>query len=157
MGTIKDLVDLVTKLNDSVQDRKFAAELREIQRMIFAFQSEHFNLAEKYHNLLSENADLKQTILSLKGHKEEPNQNKPQVNKNISEESAQILKSLIDREDVTPNEIVHLTSLPLVRVEYWLEKLESDGFVYMALFMGQPPQYSLAQNGREYLIENGHI
>jgi len=46
MGAIKDLVDLVTQLNNSVEDRKFALELREIQKMIGGLQSEHADIHE---------------------------------------------------------------------------------------------------------------
>jgi hypothetical protein len=41
MGAIKDLVGLVTQLTDSVKDRKFASELRNIQSMIGSIQSEN--------------------------------------------------------------------------------------------------------------------
>ena len=47
MGALKDLVDLVTQLAGSVQDRKFAAELRDIQSMIGHIQSEHAELHEQ--------------------------------------------------------------------------------------------------------------
>lgn len=65
MGTIKDLIDLVTQLTDSVKDRKFAAELREIQRMISNLQSEQAALYEQNFKLMADNKELTQTIYSL--------------------------------------------------------------------------------------------
>ena len=65
MGAIKDLVDLVTKLSDNVQDRKFAAELREIQRTIGNLQSEQAALHEQRIALMTENAELKQKVSML--------------------------------------------------------------------------------------------
>ncbi len=65
MGAIKDIVDLTTKLVDSVKDRKFAAELRELQRMIGGFQSEQAELHESRIALLSENAELKTKVSAL--------------------------------------------------------------------------------------------
>ena len=47
MGAVKDLVDLVTQLSNSIEDRKFAAELREIQSMIGGIQSEHAAMHEQ--------------------------------------------------------------------------------------------------------------
>ena len=57
MGTIKDLVDLVNQLSSSEQDRKFAAELRQIQSMIGAIQSEHAAIHEQRIELMTQNAD----------------------------------------------------------------------------------------------------
>jgi len=65
MGTIKDLTDLTVKLIDSAKDRKFAGELREIQRMVAAIQSEHADIQEKQVALMMENAELKQKVASL--------------------------------------------------------------------------------------------
>lgn len=65
MGAIKDLTDLTVKLIDSAKDRKFAGELREIQRMVAALQSEHADIHEKRISLMTENAELKQRIAGL--------------------------------------------------------------------------------------------
>jgi hypothetical protein len=65
MGAIKDLTDLTVKLIDSAKDRKFAGELREIQRMVAALQSEHADIHEKRIALMAENAELKQRIGTL--------------------------------------------------------------------------------------------
>lgn len=39
MGKIKDIVDLSTQLANSVQDRKIASELNQIQSLILVLQS----------------------------------------------------------------------------------------------------------------------
>ena len=59
MGALKDIIDLVTQLSTSVTDRKFAAELRDIQSMIRAHQSAHVTLHEQRISLLTENAKIK--------------------------------------------------------------------------------------------------
>ncbi|PKN21885.1 MAG: hypothetical protein CVU68_06125 [Deltaproteobacteria bacterium HGW-Deltaproteobacteria-3] len=66
MGAIKDLVDLVTQLSNSVEDRKFAGELRQIQGMIGGIQSEHAAMHEQRINLMTENDNLKRENTSLK-------------------------------------------------------------------------------------------
>lgn len=58
MGTIKDIVDLTTQLRGSVKDRKFAAEILQIQTLILMVQKEDAAL-------VSENLDLKKQILEL--------------------------------------------------------------------------------------------
>jgi len=44
MGTAKDIIDLVTQLSDSIQDRKVAAELFKIIALANQLQSENTDL-----------------------------------------------------------------------------------------------------------------
>lgn len=163
MGTIKDLVDLVTQLSSSVEDRKFAAELRQIQGMIGGIQSEHAAIHEKRIELMTENASLRQTISSLEQkifelQREITNiKNKPtdKIDK-LPEEAEKILLYLTRHEDVSSGQIAHGISLDLVRTEYWLGELSDKEFVYSSLIMEEETTYFLAQKGRGYLI-NGNL
>ena len=65
MGAVNYLADLVTKLSDSVQDRKFAAELREIQRIVESLMSEQAELHESRIELMTDNEKLKKKIPAL--------------------------------------------------------------------------------------------
>ena len=56
--TIKTLIDLVSNLHDRIKDRKFAAEISQIQSLIFSVQKENSSL-------VSENLDLKKKIFEL--------------------------------------------------------------------------------------------
>ncbi len=58
MSAIKDIVDLTTQLSNSVQDRKLATEILQIQRLILTVQSDDAAL-------VSENLDLKKKIFEL--------------------------------------------------------------------------------------------
>ena len=58
MGAIKDIVDLTTQLSSSVKDRKFAAEILKIQKLILTVQKEDAAL-------VSDNIDLKKKIFEL--------------------------------------------------------------------------------------------
>jgi hypothetical protein len=66
MGILVDLTKLVTQLLESVQDRKFAAELREIHRMIGSLQLEHAAVYEQNLDLRTEKANLKIENMQLK-------------------------------------------------------------------------------------------
>ncbi|MCI5122142.1 MAG: hypothetical protein D3908_13320 [Candidatus Electrothrix sp. AUS4] len=74
MGTIKDLVDLTSQLANSVNDRKIASELNNIQTLLLQFQSEQAELHEKNIQLREEILSKKRTIEKLK------NQLKKQIN-----------------------------------------------------------------------------
>jgi hypothetical protein len=66
MGYLVDLTLLVTRLVERVQDRKFAAELRDIQRMIGNLQLEHAALHEQNMTLRIENMQLIEQAAALK-------------------------------------------------------------------------------------------
>ena len=76
MGTIKDLVDLVTQLANSVQDRKIASELNAIQSLILKLQAEQATLHEANVELREERLSLKEQIQQLKKSNPE-NKEKP--------------------------------------------------------------------------------
>ena len=65
MGTIKDLVDLVTQLSTSIKDRKIATELREVQNLALTLQSEQASLHETNMSLREEKQELKEKIRQL--------------------------------------------------------------------------------------------
>ena len=71
MGTIKDLVDLVTQLSTGIKDRKIAAELREVQNLALTLQSEQASLHEANMSLREERQDLKEKIRTLEHKIEE--------------------------------------------------------------------------------------
>lgn len=73
MGTIKDIVDMATQLANSVEDRRVAAELNNIQKMILAVQSEqaaqhekNMALNEERNSLLQRIRDLEAEVVRLK-------------------------------------------------------------------------------------------
>ena len=72
MGAIKDIVDLTTQLSSSVQDRKLAAEILQIQTLILVVQrddaqlvTENLDLKKKIFNLDKEISDCKSKITTL--------------------------------------------------------------------------------------------
>ena len=65
MGTIKDVVDLVTQLAGRVQDRKLASELNTIQSLILSIQAEHAELHEANVDLREERLFLRERIQEL--------------------------------------------------------------------------------------------
>ena len=71
MGTIKDLVDLVTQLANSVHDRKTTSELNAIQSLILKFQAEQALLHEANTELREERLVLKEQVQKLKTKIEE--------------------------------------------------------------------------------------
>ena len=61
MGAIKDIVDLTTQLSSSVQDRKLAAEILQIQMSILVVQREDAELVTE------EITALQNKILAIEG------------------------------------------------------------------------------------------
>jgi hypothetical protein len=65
MGTIKDLVDLVTQLANSAEGRKISSELLKIQQLTLALQSEQASLHEANIELREERQQLRDSIRTL--------------------------------------------------------------------------------------------
>ncbi len=63
--TIVALHQLVSVLIERVQDRKLAAEMRDIQKLVSTLQSEHFSLHEENLKLRSDELSLKKQIAAL--------------------------------------------------------------------------------------------
>jgi hypothetical protein len=62
MGTAKDIIDLVTQLSDSIQDRKVAAELFKIIALANQLQVDNFNLQKEIMELKKENQEIQQKL-----------------------------------------------------------------------------------------------
>jgi|GEM_PF-7124113 len=162
MGAIKDLVDLVTQLSSSVEDRKFAGELRQVQSMIGAIQSEHAEIHEQRISLMTENAELKQTIASLREEVAALKQQKEHTRfsesgDGLSEEEVKILLYLAEAQEATATQIAHSLNQNLTKTEFWVSRLCDLDMVYFSLVMNSPTSYYLQQGGREYLVKNNLI
>jgi len=157
MGTIKDLADLVSQLSKSVQDRKFATELRQIQGMIGSIQSEHAAIHEQRIELMTENAELKQTIASLQQQIADLKTPQTDVEHDLDEEPRNILMFLVRAREAVAEQIAQGIHIDLVRVEYWLGLLSTKELINTASSVIAPAIYSLSQKGRGYLITKGLI
>ena len=164
MGTIKDLVDLVTQLSNSVTDRKFAGELREIQSMIGGILSEHADIHEKDIKLMTENAELKQEnansrqeIVALQ-QEIQALQNAPkQVAERLPEEAEKILLFITSHPDFQADVIASGTIIDQQRTMYWLGVLCKMKLILNSYSLINPTTYSVHHEGREYLMKNGLI
>lgn len=160
MGAVKDLVDLVTQLSNSIQDRKFATELRQIQSMIGKILSEHAEIHEQRIALLTENAELKQIVASLKqkiGELEHQSQSinmSENTNTKLHHEAESILMHLTKYTDIPAYQIARSLSLDLTRTEHWIDELEKSEMIYGSFDMESDTTYSLKSKGRKYLVTN---
>jgi len=160
MGAVKDLVDLVAKLNDSVQDRKFAAELREIQRMIGSIQSEHAALHEQRISLMTKNSELKQQIASLHRQLAELKQKPAQASSELSSETEALLKVFFDEaRELDVDFLSSALSLEPSVAEYHMDILQKNKMISQTRektqVMGITSQagFSIMPKGREYIMK----
>jgi len=160
MGAVKDLVDLVTQLSSSIEDRKFAGELREIQGMIGSIQSEQAESHEKSLALMTENAELKKTINALEDEIHTlKNQETPETSNNsfekLPEEAEQMLVEFASaRDGVISNSVIQKLGLSHAKGEYFYDLLETRNYVEIgSLIMNQGAFIIATAPGREYLVE----
>lgn len=164
MGAIKDLVDLVTQLTNSVEDRKFAAELRQIQAMIGGIQSEHATIHEQRIELMSENAQLKQEnvslqqeILALQNEINNPKESKSQHKTKLSAEAEKILMVFTKHTEISAVQISNLVSLDLTRTEHWLDTLINAQMITASYSMMSDTTYCIISEGRKYLVDTNMV
>jgi len=156
MGAIKDLVDLVTQLTNSVQDRKFAAELREIQKMIADIQTEHATIHEQRIELMTENVELKQTIASFKQEIANSANQEPKYSDQLPEPAEKMLIFLAStRDDRTKDDAIHHAGLSIAKGDYFFDMLLKNKYVnQIGGQMGVGWFYAATSGGREYLVRN---
>jgi hypothetical protein len=101
MGAIKDIVDLTTQLNNSVQDRKLAAEILQIQMLILTVQKDDAELVSENLDLKKKIFELEKEIFSIKqGHADEISNLKDKHKKEIlTVEEKFSTKNLQDKYD----------------------------------------------------------
>lgn len=160
MGAIKDLVDLVTDLSSRVSDRKFAEELRNVQGMIGAIQSEHAEIHEQRISLMTENAELKQQnaelrqqIVDLQTQESTGGYSSVALN----EKEIEILLYLSNHSNSTVGAISHAISENETKTEFWLDRMCDLELLQFTLNMYEPSEYFLLQAGRGYLVEKSLI
>lgn len=81
---------------------------------------------------------------------------KPNGTIELSTDQVNILKQLafFEGNTVTAETLAHSMSENVTRVKYHLAKLVEGENVYDSLSMGSQPEYSIADRGREYLVEH---
>lgn len=158
MGTIVDLTNLVTKLVGSVQDRKFASELREVQRMISSLQSDQASLHEKNMLLSSENAELKQTIASLGLKLQQPQESIAEKGEALSETHKKILALIANETEVTRNDAFQRFGLSKAQGDYHFDKLLQLKYIRITHGqMGVGSFYGATPEGRDFLAREGRL
>lgn len=107
------------------------------------------DLEKKYEKLVAENVELKGENQELKRKVEElTGRNK------LCENEVNILKLLSSSgRELTAEIIAGRLGLNPTKAEYYLERM-GDQYISPAYLVGAPAKYSLAQKGREFLIEN---
>jgi septal ring factor EnvC (AmiA/AmiB activator) len=161
MGAIKDLVDLVTQLNSSVEDRKFAGELRQVQSMIGAIQSEHAEIHEQRIDLLTKNAELRQEISTLKEEIQllkqqllESNTPNAGIQNTLADDEVRILLFLANAQAAPAQTIAHQIGHSLTKTQFWLTRLQGLDMIGHTISFYEASKYYLEQPGREYLVKN---
>jgi len=157
MGVIKDITDLVTRLINSVQDRKFAAELLEIQRMIGSLQSEQADLHEQRIALMTENAQLKQKIVALEQRVAQSQQRGTKPDDQLDEIAVEMLVFIANTtDDITEEDVIEHLRLPQAKGKYHFDQLLKREFVRTT--RGQTGVgwfYDATPEGRDYLAKAG--
>jgi len=183
IGAITTLRALTGSLIDSIQDRKAAADLREIQAIISSLDAEYFRMRKESLKLETDYAQLQQRILPIEARmtaaEDERDKLKIELSdakaklsiltaqeerkrsKRLPEESEKMLVVLANkkpRQEITQNMLIAHFQYPQARGEYYFDALERSGFIEVTHGMANVGAYwAVTPGGRKYLVENALI
>ena len=83
-------------------------------------------------------------------------QEQVQAQGELSEKEVLILMLLasIDGEEILPEQIAQQIDENVTRTKYYMDRLEAMNYVRISIVMGEGISYSIADGGREYLVEH---
>lgn len=160
MGAIKDVVDLTRDLANSVEDRRVAGELLEIQRLILGILSDNASMHEQSIEVREENVRLKQQIVALEQDivtLKSSHQAPAVLQCELGNEEVEILTYLSKVSPVQDGQITNATGQSLSKVKFWLDRLSDLGMVSFTINLNGPSKYYLNKGGREYLVKNNLV
>jgi hypothetical protein len=160
MGEMKDLVDLVGKLVESVQDRDSVGELRQVQSMLSGSLSEHAELHESRIVLMTENDELKKEIPALNvriAQLQDVNLKllDPPPTEPLSEEDIKLLCEMKHRYlHVPANGLCDKLGMSLPILDHKADLVCAGGYLIVHRSGYAPSkEYSLSKKGRKRLYE----
>jgi hypothetical protein len=176
MGAIKDVVDLTTQLANSVQDRKFSAELFKIIKIMLTIQGEQTRLAENNLQLMSYKAKQQELITSLKAEITQLKQhilemeNSPKENvTHISDIAVKVLELFFScQSDLSEKEVAAQLNLEFGVVSYHFDELRDCDFIQQAapcrsgsswirarggVSGAAGPTFKITPKGKEYVVK----
>jgi hypothetical protein len=172
MGAIKDIVDLCIKLRNEDTTGKIAAALGQIQSLTLALQSEQATIVEKNAKLLTENLELKRTLLdSETAHSQAitalQEKHRAEIAKiaasnarpkgdRLDETTEKVLKMFFDTaQNFSDRSVAHYFKMGMSVASYHTDTLIEKNFIANAFSrMGEEVKFGITALGREYIVKN---
>lgn len=174
MSAIKDIVELATKLSESIQDRRFADDLFKIIRLIGAVQFDQVTLAEKNIQLMNDKSALQETVATLesnvtklKQHISELQNPTPTIHPELEPDTQNILKRFFDvGHKLSVDEIATPLAIDINTTQYHLDILSNKNFIQSSARSSStipiqlkahsrvPITLEITPEGRKYVIEH---
>jgi regulator of replication initiation timing len=159
MTAIKDIVDLIADLKKRVENRKFLADLRQIESNVSKLHLANAGLVESNQALKAENTELKAKIAMCEKQMVEAKASRTQLMADLDEMSEKMLLVMAkSSECITKDEAIRILGLEKARGEYCLDQLAAREFIrYSRFSAGERIPYYVTPAGREYLMKRGLI
>ena len=154
MGTLKDIVDLGTQLADKIKDRKSAAELREIIKMVGGMQFSHLALIDESLALKAENAELKKQVSALKRQQAEQDESGVGLVYRLPKQSEKMLAFIanLPQREITKDDLIGRFGFKPAKGGYYFDQLVKHGLIHSGGgHVGIGMMYVATPDGREYL------
>jgi len=157
MGTLTDLISLVSQLLERTKDRKAAQDLLKIQVMIATFQSEQAKLNEDNINLRSEKAELKAKIAELERELIQARSPQLHQDEDLDEITTKILIFIANTPgNVSRDMVIKHFNLSKAIVDSYFDQLKDRKYIKSIggeSSVGQ--NWEATKEGREHLVSKG--
>lgn len=152
--TIKILLDLVSKLNDSTKERRDAANTKEILGFVIAVQKEQSELQEQLQSKDRENIELRQRLAALEVAAGSELTAEPKVALEMDGLAIRILQLLSQgrKQSQAPRELAKALAMTEVRAHHYADTLLRAGYLYAQQWTNGAVEYELSEAGREFLV-----
>ncbi len=155
-ATVVALHGLATKLVESVQDRKAAADAKEILKLVNSLNGEHFELQRQILKVEEENSKLKQRLVTLENQQVG---NKPEEEDEVvalDDVSIRLMQRLANpRYSVQlPHDLASHLGVSVTRARHYADGLVSGGYLYNHRFGNGAVKYQLSEKARAFLVKH---
>jgi hypothetical protein len=170
---------LITGLVEKIQDRKLAAEMREISVLVSKLQSEHFDLQNSALEMRSETMELKHKLAALQKQATDAEEKfakataenellrtkvteldalVPKASNQMDRTKEQLLLLLWKNSDWhREDQIAQTLGHELEKVKFLLLDLHNDKSTLYRVAFGRAREWKIGQAGRGYLIRRGLV
>ncbi len=154
ISKIKTVLDLFSKLVDSMKERSDVSSAKEILSLVVEVQQDQWELQQQLQSKEREVGELKQRLAALEAAAGSEPAAEPKVALKMDELAVRILKLLSQgrKRSQAPHELAKALSIAEVRARHYADTLLRAGYLDVQRWTNGAVEYDLSEAGREFVV-----